>query len=142
MAILTIDEFMLIFDSERIKSLASEPSRTLGAMAYNPSIVATFINQADSFVKSLLSKQYSTETMEANNSLKRAVADIVMYYLEMRRPPVTAEVEKLYKLTILFLDQLQTGASVLENITQLLPSLGDPTVTDAESETMASGFFD
>jgi len=138
MALLTVEEFRLVFDPERITQLASDSSRQHGNITYHEGIVTAVITQAEGIIKNALSLQYTVLQMEADAGLKRMTADIAMYYLELRRPPVTPATERLYKIALGSLEQLQQGVAKLVAVDQLLP-IGP---TEEPTEATASGYFD
>lgn len=137
MAILTVGTFKLLYDPDRIKQLASDSSLQHGTVTYNEAIVIAVIGQAEGIVKNTLSLQYSTAQLEADAGIKRITANIAMYYLESRRPPVSAETTRLNKIALHHLDQLQKGEAKLVAVTQLLPT--GP--TEEPTEAISSGFF-
>ncbi len=137
MAILTIAELQQFFDPDRIKQLASDSSAQFGKVVYNEGTVTAVIAQADGIVKNALSLQYTTVQIEADAGVKRITSDITMYYLEMRRPPPSADTLRLYQVALQLLKQLQTGEAKLAAVDQLLPS-GPTTVP---TEAISTGFF-
>lgn len=137
MAILTVDEFKLLFDPDRIQQLASDSSLQHGTITYNVAIVAAVISQAEGVVKNSLSLQYSTVQLEADAGIKRIVADLAMYHLESRRPPVSAETTRIHKLALHLIKQLQNGEAKLAAVPQLLPT--GPTAEPTEA--ISTGFF-
>jgi len=137
MSILTASELLLVFDPDRIRQLASDQSQQHGKITYNEAIVTAILNQVEGLVKNSLSLQYSTTELEADYGIKRMVADIAMYYLEIRRPPPTVETTQLYKAAALFLAALQQGTAKLSAVQQLLPS-GPST---APVEAISTDFF-
>jgi len=138
MALLTVEEFRLVFDPERVAQLASDSSRQHGNIVYSEAIVTAVITQAEGIIKNALSLQYTVLQMEADAGLKRMTADIAMYYLELRRPPATPATERLYKIALGSLEQLQQGVAKLVAVDQLLP-IGP---TEEPTEATASGYFD
>lgn len=137
MAILTIDAFKQLYDADRITQLASDSSVQFGKVAYNEEIVQTVLTQAGGVIMNALSLQYTVAEMEADAGVKRLTADIAMYYLEMRRPPVTAGVARLHDLALKTLVQLQEGKAKLVAVQQLLPD--GP--TEEPTEAISTGFF-
>lgn len=137
MAILTVAEFQQFFDPDRIKQLASDSSLQFGTTVYNKNIVTSVVEQAEGIVKNTLSLQYSTAEMEADAGLKRITADIAMFSLESRRPPVSAEAIRIHKFALQQLTQLQEGKAKLAAVQQLLPT--GP--TDEPTEAISTGFF-
>lgn len=137
MAILTIEELQQFFDPDRIRQLASDSSTQFGKVVYNESTVTAVIAQADGIVKNSLSIQYTAVQIEADAGVKRITSDIAMYYLEMRRPPPSADTLRLYKVALQLLRQLQTGEAKLAAVDQLLPS--GPTT--GPTEALSTGFF-
>ena len=129
--------FKQLFDPDRIEQLASDSNRQFGSVKYNESVVQTIITQAEGVVKNALGLQYSVAELEADAGVARATGDIAMYYLESRRPPVSAETKGLYKLALHMIDQLHKGEAKLSAVTQLLPS-GNETVP---TEAISTGFF-
>lgn len=137
MAILTAEEFKLLFDPDRIKQLSSDSSLQHGTIVYNESIVAAVITQAEGTIKNSLSLQYTVAQLEDDAGIKRITADLAMYYLESRRPPVSAEATRIHKLALQLIVQLQKGEAKLAGVAQLLPS--GP--TEEATEAISSGFF-
>lgn len=137
MAILTIAAFQLLFDPDRVRQLASDASLQFGKITYKAANVQSVIDKAEGVVKNTLSLQYSTAQLEADEGIKRIVADIAMFYLEIRRPPVSAETVRLHKLALGLLRQLQTGEAKLAAVPQLLPT--GP--TEEPTEAISTGFF-
>ena len=137
MAILTVEELLQLFDPDRIRQLASDSSAQFGKVVYDEGVVQTIITQAEGVVTNSLCLQYSNAQLEADAGIKRAVADMAMYYLELRRPPVSAETKGLHKLALHQIDQLQKGTAKLAAVTQLLPT--GPTETPTEA--IGTGFF-
>lgn len=137
MAILSIGQLQQLFDPDRIKQLASDSSTQFGKVTYNEDVVLTIIAQAEGIVKNALSLQYTVEQLEADAGVRRITADIAMYYLEARRPPVSTETARLYKIVLGQLTQLQEGKAKLAAVQQLLPT--GP--TEVPTEAISSGFF-
>ena len=137
MAILTIEILMQLFDADRIRQLASDSSGQHGKVVYTEAIVTTLISQAEGVIKNSLSLQYSTEQLEANPGIQRMTAEIVMYYLESRRPPPSAATTKIYDLALKLLGQLQDGSAKLSAVQQLLPT--GP--SEEPKEALSTGFF-
>lgn len=137
MSILSVEQFKLLFDPDRIKQLASDRSLQHGTVTYNAEIVAAVLTQAEGVIKNTLSLQYTTAQLEADAGIVRIVADVAMYYLELRRPPASAETVRIHKLALQLLTQLQKGDAKLAAVTQLLPS--GPTAIPTEA--LSSGFF-
>jgi len=137
MSILSVDEFKLLFDPDRIQQLASDSSLQFGTVKHNEAVVPAVISQAEGIVKNTLSLQYSTAQLEADAGIKRITANMAMYYLESRRPPVSAETARLNKIALHHLDQLQKGEAKLAAVTQLLPTGPE----DEPIEAISSGFF-
>lgn len=138
MSILSTDAFFQLFDVDRIKQLASDSSEQFGTIAYNQEIVITVIAQAEGVVKNTLSLQYTVAQLEADVGVKRITADLAMYYLEARRPPISSEVQSMHKLALELLKQLQEGLAKLTAVDQLLP-IGP---SEEPTEATASGYFD
>lgn len=137
MAILTVAELQQLFDPDRIRQLASDSSTQFGKVVYNETVVQTIITQAIGIVINSLSLQYSAAQLEADAGVKRITADIVMYYLEARRPPVSAATLRLYSVALSRLTQLQKGEAKLAAVAQLLPT--GP--TEIPTEAISTGFF-
>ena len=137
MAILTVEELQQLFDPDRIKQLASDSSTQFGTVAYNAEVVQTIITQAEGIVINTLCLQYSIAQLEADEGVKRITADITMYYLEARRPPVSTATARLYQIALGRLKQLQDGNAKLAAVTQLLPT--GP--TEEPTEAISTGFF-
>ncbi len=137
MAILSVTELLQLFDAERIKQLASDKSTQFGKVVYSERTVQTIITLAEGTIKNALCLQYSETQLEADAGVKRITADIAMYYLESRRPPISAETTRLYKIALSRLIQLQNGEAKLVAVDQLLPS--GPTT--APVEAFRTGFF-
>lgn len=137
MAILSVDNFKLLFDPDRITQLASDSTLQHGTITYNAHVVQAVIDQAEGVVTNTLSLQYTTAQLEADAGVIRIVADIAMYYLELRRPPVSVETIALHKLALQLLSQLQKGEAKLAVVTQLLPS--GP--SEIPTEAISTGFF-
>lgn len=137
MAILTIKELQRLFDADRIRQLASDSSTQFGKVVYNEGVVQTIVDQAEGVVKNALSLQYNTAQLEADAGVKRIVADLTIYYLETRRPPVSTETTRLYKVAQERLTQLQRGVAKLADVQQLLPT--GP--TEEPTEALSTGFF-
>lgn len=137
MAILSVTELLQLFDPDRIRQLASDSNTQFGKVVYNESVVQAILSQAEGVIKNSLSLQYNAAQLEADAGIKRAVADIAMYYLELRRPPVSTETKGLHKLALHQIDQLQKGDAKLAVVTQLLPT--GP--TEAPTEAISTGFF-
>jgi len=151
MAMLTKAELILAFDEERITQLASDYNELAQELIYNESIIDAAIAQADGFVKSSLSNQYSTAELEADKLVERFVVDISMYYLESRRNQVSDAVQKTFERTLRIMRDLQDGKTRLSAVSQLLPegNTSEPTevleagdglfvLTEAE-ETLLNG---
>jgi len=136
-AILTVAELHQLFDPDRIRQLASDSSTQFGKVVYSATTVQTIVTLAEGTVKNALSRQYSTAQLEADAGVKRITADLAMYYLESRRPPVSAETTRLYKIALGRLIQLQNGEAKLAAVQQLLPT--GPTTEPTEA--IATGFF-
>ena len=113
MAILTVTGLQQLFDPDRIKQLASDSSTQFGVVAYNAAVVQTIITQAEGIVINSLSLQYSIAQLEADDGIERITADIAMYYLEARRPPVSVATTRLYEIALGRLTQLQKGDAKL-----------------------------
>ena len=137
MAILTVAELLQLFDPDRIKQLASDSSTQFGKVAYSETTVQAMITQAEGTVKNSLCLQYSNDQLEADAGVKRITADLVMYYLESRRPPVSAATTNSYKVALGQLIAIQNGRAKLAAVSQLLPT--GPTV--APTEALRTGFF-
>lgn len=137
MSILTIEQLKLVFDPSRIEQLASDTNLQFGKITYNAEVVTTIINQVEGSIKNSLSLQYTTSELEADLGIQRMAADIVMYYLELRRPPPSAATKSLYDAALLFLKQLQEGSAKLSAVQQLLPT--GP--TSEPTEAISTGFF-
>lgn len=137
MAILTVADLKLIFDADRIQQLASDTTKQFGVVKYNEVIVQTMITQAEGTVKNMLGLQYTVAQLEADAGIKRIVADLTMYYLESRRPPVPTQTESVYKVAMHLLEQLQKGDAKLADVQQLLP-IGSTTIP---TEAISTGFF-
>lgn len=137
MAILTVAELQALFDPDRIKQLASDSSTQFGKVVYNEDTVQAVITQAEGIVKNILSLQYTTVQLEKDAGIKRITADMAMYYLEMRRPPPSAEAVRIHKLALGHLSQLKDGSAKLAAVDQLLPT--GP--TEAPTEAISTGFF-
>ncbi|KKM14030.1 hypothetical protein LCGC14_1710230 [marine sediment metagenome] len=137
MAILTLDTFLQLYDPDRIEQLASDNSRQFGTNKYNEEIVQSMITLAEGTVKNALSKMYTTIELEADAGVQRIVADLAMYNLEARRPPIAEEVKNLHKLALHMIEQLQNGIAKLTAVSQLLP-LGS---TEQATEAISTGFF-
>lgn len=137
MAILTVEVFKQLFDVDRIQQLASDMSQQFGTVKYNEAIVQTIITQAEGVVKNTLGLPYTEAQLEGNTGIVRIVADIAMFYLESRRPPIAAETTQLYKLALHMLEQLQKGEAKLEATDQLLP-IGNEVIP---TEAIQTGFF-
>jgi len=136
-AILTVEELQQLFDPDRIKQLASDSNSRFGTVAYNTEVVQTIITQAEGIVINTLCLQYDVAQLEADAGVKRITADVAMYYLESRRPPVSAATTRLYQVALGRLKQLQDGSAKLAAVTQLLPT--GPTVEPTEA--ISTGFF-
>ncbi len=121
MAILTVTELKQAFDAERVEDLASDYSAVQQQPVYDETIVTAIVAQADSYVKAQLSRMYSTVELEADQSIKRSVADIAMYYLEFRRNQISPSVQSAFERARRFLQGLQDGTFKLSAVTQLLP---------------------
>jgi len=139
MAILTVEEFKLAFDAERVKELASDFSEFQGRPEYNEVIVESVIAQAEGYIKAALSKQYSTTELEADKSIERITADIAMYYLEFRRNQFTPSVESAFERAVRFVKKLEDGSFKLEAVAQLLPK--GETSQPTEALELGDGFF-
>lgn len=137
MAILTVAELLQLFDPDRIKQLASDSSTQFGVVTYDAAVVQTIVTLAEGTVKNALSRQYSIVQLEADAGVQRIVADLAMYYLESRRPPISADTVRLYKSALSLLIQLQNGIAKLAAVTQLLPT--GP--TEEPTEALSTGFF-
>lgn len=137
MSILTVDDFKLLFDPDRIEQLATDGSLQHGTIVYNESVVAMVVAQAEGVVKNTLSLQYGTAELEADAGIKRITADLAMYYLELRRPPVSVAMVRIHNLALQLLTQLQRGEAKLAEATQLLPT--GP--TEEPTEAISTGFF-
>ena len=135
--ILTVDEFKQLFDHDRIDQLASDFNRRHGKNVYAESIVQTILDQAEGVIKNSLSRQYTTVQLEADHGIKRMTAEIAMFYLEMRRPPVSAETTRLHDMALKLLKQLHEGTSKLSAVDQQLPS--GP--SEVPVEAIGTGFF-
>lgn len=129
--------FKQLFDVDRIQQLASDSSQQFGTVKYNEAIVQTIITQAEGVVKNTLGLQYSIAQLEADTGIVRITADIAMFYLESRRPPIAAETTQLYKLALHMLSQLQKGEAKVAAIDQLLPTGNEVIPTEA----ISTGFF-
>lgn len=138
MSILAVTELRQLFDPSRIEQLATDFTGQHGDSVYNPAIVQGIIEQTEGIVKNTLSLQYTTLQLEADAGIKRIVADITMYYLELRRPPVSSVVVSLHENALRLLGQLQDGSAKLAAVAQLLP-IGP---TEEPTEATDSGYFD
>ena len=137
MAILTVAQLQQLFDPDRIKQLASDSNTQFGVVAYDAAVVQAIVTQAEGTVKNALSLQYSVAQLEADAGVQRIAADLAMYYLESRRPPISADTVRLYKSALGLLIQLQNGTAKLAAVTQLLPT--GP--TEEPTEALSTGFF-
>jgi len=133
MTLFVIKDLQDVFDNDRIEQLASTGSPPV----YNQWIVEAVVNQAIDYVRAALSKQYSDTQLEADNFVKRLVADITIYYLEMRRGQFTPSVERGFERAVNALKALQEGVMKLGNVTQLLPE----GVTTQPTEAIGTDFF-
>lgn len=137
MAILSVTQLQQLFDPDRIKQLASDSSGQFGKIVYSEGVVQAIITQAEGIVKNSLSLQYTPDQLEDDAGVRRITADVAMYYLESRRPPVSAETTRLYKVALGRLTQLQKGEAKLVAVPQLLPT--GP--TKIPTEAISTGFF-
>ena len=138
MAILTVAQFQLMFDTDRIKQLASDYNPSYGSSVYNGSIVTGVVAQAESVVKNALSLQYTATQLEADEGMKRIVGIYAMYFLEFRRGNFTTQVDKAYKDAQAVIATMQKGESKPLAVSELLP-LGE---TEEPTEVTDSGYFD
>lgn len=139
MAILTVTELKLAFDARRVEDLASDFSEIQQEPVYDETILEAIIAQAEGYVKTQLSKIYSTAELEADQSIKRIVADVAMYFLEFRRNRVSPDVQSAFERAQRFLRGLQEGTFKLAAVTQLLP-IGE-TTQPTEALSAGEGFF-
>jgi len=136
-ALLTVAELQQLFDPDRVRQLASDSSGQFGKVVYSEGVVQTIVTMAEGTIKNALSLQYTVAQLEADAGVKRITADLAMYYLESRRPPVSAETTRLYKSALGLLIQLQKGEAKLAAVQQLLPT--GP--TKVPTEALNTGFF-
>jgi len=139
MAILTVAELKKTFDAERVTDLASDYSEAQQEPVYDESIVDAIIAQAEGYVKTQLSKMYSVAELEADQSIKRAVADLAMYYLELRRNQISPDVQGAFERAQMFIQGLLDGSFKLPAVAQLLPQ--GETTTPTEALRAGEGFF-
>lgn len=119
---LSIAQFMLSFDAERVTDLASDYDDVQQQPVYNSDILDAIIAQAESYVAVQLSKMYSTTQIDADKSIERVTADIAMYYLEFRRNQISDDVQSAFERAQRFLKGLQNGTFKLAAVDQLLPA--------------------
>lgn len=119
---LSIVQFMLSFDAERVTDLASDYDDVQQQPVYNSDILDAIIAQAESYVAVQLSKMYSTTQIDADKSIERVTADIAMYYLEFRRNQISDDVQSAFERAQRFLKGLQNGTFKLAAVDQLLPA--------------------
>lgn len=135
MAILTVAELKLAFDVTRVEDLASDYSEVQQEPIYDEAILEAIIAQAEGYVKTQLSKFYSTAELEADPGVERVVADVAMYYLEFRRNQISPDVQSAFERARRFLQGLQDGTFKLSAVTQLLPE----GVTTQPTEVLRAG---
>ncbi len=124
MAILTVAQFKLVFDTERIEHLASVYNSVDELETYSEPVVQAILDQSEGEILNALSKSYSTTQIEADKSVKRLTAIFAMYYLQMRRGSYTDDIEKAYERAVILLENLEEGEVKLAAVAQLLPLHG------------------
>ena len=118
---LTVAQFRLAFDTERVTDLASDFNDVQQQPVYAETILDAIIAQAIDYVAAQLSKMYSTTQIDADKSMERITADIAMYYLEFRRNQISDDVQSAFERAQRFLAGLQNGTFKLAGVDQLLP---------------------
>jgi hypothetical protein len=101
--------------------------------------VTAIIASADSDIRGALSKQYTDTEMEADESVKRACAAIVIYLLESRKGlGHTPTIAQAYADVMNKLQKIQLGTDKLQAVPQLVP-FGSPSSPAKVFEQ--SGYF-
>ncbi len=119
---LSVAQFRLSFDTERVTDLASDMNDVQGTPVYDVAILEAIITQAVDYVSSQLSKMYSAAQINADKSTERVTADVAMYYLEFRRNQISDDVQSAFERAQRFLKGLQNGTFKLSAVDQLLPT--------------------
>ncbi len=137
---LTVAQFRLSFDTERVTDLASDMNDVQGTPVYDVAILNAIIAQAVDYVSSQLSKMYSTAQINADKSMERVTADVAMYYLEFRRNQISDDVQNAFERAQRFLKGLQNGTFKLAAVDQLLP-IGEESQTTEVLEAGEELFY-
>lgn len=137
MAILTVDQFSVLFDKERIKQLASDFDYAHNKTIYDASKVSTVIAQAEGIIKNALCRQYTTAQLEADAGIQRITADLAIYYLELRRGDPSGATVRIFGEAKERISRLQDGTEKLDAVSELLPTGS----TTEPTEAIKTGFF-
>lgn len=133
MAILTITTFKNFYDHDRIRQLATESG------SYVESIVTAQIAAVEGDIYSRLSKCYTVTQIDADAGMALLCAQLVIYHLESRRGPVSADTKTQWQLAEERLKQLTEGEAKLADVEQVLPRISPEDPTDHFEN---SGYFD
>jgi len=134
MAILTLSQFQRSFDTNSIRELADDHQ-----VGPDMDIVQDQIDIASAWMKSQLSRLYSTVELEADAAVRDAVAVETMYRLQRRRKEISPAIQQAHEEVLKWLEALQAGAAKLGGVAQLLPRISPGTISRVFRE---SGFFD